>query len=100
MATVRVAPKLYAILRDLADAEQRSIGEVIADAVGRYQKQKFWQAMHEGFGRLRGDPAAWGEYQDGAALWDSASGDGLEDEAPYFTAEEAWDEVAATTPPG
>ena len=100
MATVRVEPELHATLRELAAAEQRSIGQVIADAVDRYQKQKFWRAMHEGFARLRADPAAWSEYQDEAALWDSASGDGLEDEEPYFTAEEARDEVAASTTPG
>ena len=91
MATVRVGPKLHATLRPLAEAEQRSISQVIADAVDRYQKEKFWQAMHEGFARLRADPVAWSEYQDEAALWDSASGDGLEDEEPYFTDDEARD---------
>jgi hypothetical protein len=100
MATVRVEPKLHATLRALSDAEQRSISQVIADAVDRYQKATFWRAMHEGFARLRADPVAWREYQDEAALWDSASGDGLEDEEPYFTAAEARDEVAATTTPG
>ena len=99
MATVRVEPKLHATLRALAEAERRSIGDVIADAVDRYQKESFWKAMHEGFSRLRADPAAWGEYQAEAALWDSASGDGLEDEEPYFTEQEARDEVAATTTP-
>ena len=88
MATVRVGPKLHATLRMLSEAEQRSIGRVIEDAVDRYQKENFWQAMHEGFARLRADPAAWREYQHEATLWDSGSGDGLEDEAPYFTAEE------------
>ncbi len=99
MPTVRVEPKLHATLRALAKDEQRSISQVIADAVDRYQKENFWTAMHEGFARLRADPAAWREYQDEAALWDSASGDGLEDEEPYFTAEEARDEVAASTTP-
>ena len=99
MATVRVEPKLHATLRALSEAEQRSIGQVIEDAIDRYQKEKFWQAMHEGFARLRTDPAAWREYQDEAALWDSASGDGLEEDEPYFTAQEASDEVAATTTP-
>ena len=99
MATVRVEPKLHAILRALAEAEQRSIGQVIADAVDRYQKETFWTAMHEGFARLRADPAAWHDYQDEAALWDSVSGDGLEGEEPYFTEEEARGELAATPTP-
>ena len=97
MATVRVGPKLHAKLRALSDAEQRSITQVIEEAVDRYQKENFWKALHEGFARLRADPAAWREYQEEAALWDSVSGDGLEDEAPYFTEEEARDEVAVAT---
>ncbi len=100
MATVRVEPKLHAILRALSAAEQRSISQVIEEAVDRYQKENFWQAMHDGFARLRADPVAWREYQADAALWESAIGDGLDDEAPYFTEEEARDEFAATTTPG
>ena len=100
MATVRVEPKVHATLRALSEAEQRSISRVIEEAVDRYQKEKFWKAMHEGFARLRADPVAWSEYQEETALWDSVSGDGLEDEEPYFTAEEARAEVAATTTPG
>ena len=100
MATVRVEPKLHATLRALAKDEQRSISQVIADAVDRYQKENFWQAMHEGFARLRADPVAWRAYQEEAALWDSASGDGLEDEEPYVTADEARDEGAAKSTPG
>ncbi len=100
MATVRVDPKLHATLRTLAETEQRSISQVIEEAIDRYQKDKFWQAMHDGFARLRADPAGWDEYQHEAALWDSVSGDGLENEEPYFTGEEAEDEIAATPPPG
>ena len=99
MATVRVEPKLHATLRALSRAEQRSISQVIEDAVDRYQKENFWTAMHEGFAQLRADPAAWREYQEKAALWDSVSGDGLEGEEPYFTEEEARDELAATPTP-
>jgi predicted transcriptional regulator len=101
MATVRVDSKLHATLRELSEEENRSISQVIEEAIDRYQKENFWKAMHEGFTRLRADPTAWREYQDEAALWDSVSGDGLENEEPYFTEEEARDEVAnvATTPP-
>lgn len=100
MAMVRVEPKLHATLRALSEAERRPISQVIEDAVDRYQKENFWQAMHAGFARLRADPVAWGECQDEAALWDSASGDGLENEEPYLTEEEARNEVAAAPTPG
>lgn len=88
MATVRVEKKLHDTLRELSKAEHRPIGEVIEDAVERYQKDKFWKEMHEGFARLRADPVAWKEYQDETALWDSLSNDGLENEEPYYTPEE------------
>jgi hypothetical protein len=89
MATVRIDPKLHATLRALSEAEQRSINQIIEDAVERYQQAAFWQALHDGFALLRADPVAWSEYQAEAALWDSVSGDGLDDEEPYFSAEEA-----------
>lgn len=88
MATVRVDKKLHDTLRELSKAEHRPIGEVIEEAVSKYEKDKFWKEMHEGFARLRADPVAWKEYQDEIALWDSLSNDGLENEEPYYTAEE------------
>ena len=99
MATVRVDLKLHEKLRALSAAERRSISQVIEDAIDRYEQEKFWTSMHEGFARLRGDPAAWDEYQAEAALWERVSADGLEDDEPYFTDEEGRDEIAATTAP-
>lgn len=86
--TVRVDPGLHATLRKLAEAEGRPIGRVIEEAVTKYEKDKFWREMHEGFARLRADPLAWKEYQDEGALWDTLSSDGLENEEPYSTPEE------------
>jgi hypothetical protein len=97
MASVRVDPKLHATLLALSATEQRSISQVIEEAIDRYQRENFWKAMHEGFTRLRADPVAWREYRDEAALWDSVSGDGLEDEQQYFTEEDASDAATATT---
>lgn len=88
MATVRVEKKLHDTLRKLARSEHRPIGQVIEDAIAKYEKDKFWKEMHEGFARLRADPVAWKEYQDEVALWDSLSNDGLENEEPYYTPEE------------
>lgn len=97
MATVRVDPKVHEKLRALSAAEQRSISQVIEEAIDRYEKDRFWTAMYAGFARLRSEPDAWDEYRTEAALWDSVSADGLEDEEPYFTVEEALDEIAATS---
>ncbi len=96
MATVRIEPRLHATLQALSADEKRPIGQVIEDAIDRYQREKFWTAMHEGFTRLRSNVDAWDEYQAESALWDSVSGDGLEEEAPYVTGEETGDGLAAT----
>ncbi|MDQ3045345.1 MAG: hypothetical protein M3R06_09405 [Chloroflexota bacterium] len=87
MPRVRVEERVHGTLRELANVENRSIGQVIEAAVDRYQKDKFWKEMHEGFTRLRVDPAAWETYEVEAAAWDPIRGNGLEDEEPYFTDE-------------
>lgn len=86
--TVRVDDRMHAILRGLAEDEHRSIGQVIEAAVTQYQKETFWRGVQDDFARLRSDPAAWQDYQDETALFEGASMDGLEHEAPYYTPEE------------
>ncbi len=85
---VRVDEDLHATLREIAEAEHRPIGQVIADAVRQYQREKFWKGVHEDFARLRSDPVAWQGYQDEVALLEGGSLDGLEHEEPYYTPEE------------
>ena len=87
MAMVRVDERVHGALRALSKAEHRPIGQVIEEAVDRYQKEKFWKEMHDGFTRLRTDPGAWDQYESEAAAWDAMSGDGLANEEPYFTGE-------------
>jgi hypothetical protein len=86
--TIRINEKLHATLRETAEAEHRPIGQVIEDAVRRYQREKFWQGVHEDFARLRSDPIAWHGYQEEIALLEGGSLDGLEHEEPYYTPEE------------
>ncbi len=86
--TVRVDERVAERLRAIALEEHRSIGQVIDDAVSQYQKEKFWTDVHASFAQLRSDPGAWREYQHEIALFEGASMDGLQDEAPYYSAEE------------
>lgn len=81
-ATVRVNDELHATLRALAAEEHRSIGEVIAAAVRRYEAEQFWAGVAADFERLRANPAAWADYQAELALWDRTAGDGLTQEPP------------------
>ncbi len=86
MATtsIRVDPRTHSALRDLSEQEHKSIGQVVSDAVEQYQKEKFWREYHEDYAKLRADPKAWLEYQNEVSLWDTLSGDGLENEEPYY----------------
>jgi hypothetical protein len=73
----------------LAEAEQKSISQIVTELVEAHERERFWQEMREGYERLRADPEAWQAYQDEAAFLGGASMDGLEDEEPYYSAEEA-----------
>jgi predicted transcriptional regulator len=89
--SVRIDQRTHARLRRLSEAEHKSIGQVVTEAVEKYEKDKFWREMHESFARLRADPDGWRVYEEETALWDTTSGDGLENE------DELRDEEAAET---
>jgi predicted transcriptional regulator len=87
-SSVRVDSKLHARLREIAESERRPIGKVIEDAIGQYEREKFWRDVHDSVERLRADPAAWQAYRDEVAVFEGGSMDGLEHEEPYYTPEE------------
>ena len=84
-STVRVDDKLHNVLREIAHQEQRPIGQVIEDAIARYQREKFWQDVEASVNRLKADPVAWQEYQDEIRSLEGGSMDGLEHEEPYYS---------------
>lgn len=86
---VRVEEKTHATLRRWAESEQKPIGQIVTELVEARERERFWREMREGYERLRADPAAWRDYQDEVAFFESGSMDGLTDEEPYYTAEEA-----------
>ncbi|HVL25174.1 MAG TPA: hypothetical protein VM450_13885 [Thermomicrobiales bacterium] len=88
MASIRVDQQTHAKLRRLSESEHKSIGQVVTEAVERYDKERFWEEARIAYERLRADPEAWREYQEETALWDTTSNDGLENEEPYYTPEE------------
>lgn len=92
--TVRVDERVAAQLREIALEEHRSMGQVIAEAVARYQKERFWDGVHADFVRLRSDPDAWRSYQEEIVLFTGGSGGTLDNEPPYYTREEE-DEIRA-----
>ena len=87
-SSIRVEAKTLAALHAISRDEHRPIGQIVTDLVERYQREKFWRDMHEGFSRLKADPQAWTEYQAEVALWDSIAGETLANEPPYYSPEE------------
>jgi hypothetical protein len=81
--TVRVDARTRERLRDWAKEQHRPIGELIADLVDQHEKERFWKELETSLDRLRANPQAWQDYQDEIALWDTTSGDGIENEPPY-----------------
>lgn len=87
-SSIRVEEETLAKLRVLSKDEKRPIGQIVTDLVKKYERDKFWKEMHEGFTRLRANPIAWKEYQDEALLWQGGTAVALRDEDPYYTPEE------------
>ena len=85
--TIRIPESAHAVARRLAESGDRSIGDVIAEALERYDEEQWWAEVHAGYARLRADPVDSAEYDAEMALWDSTLMDGLED-WPYEGIEE------------
>lgn len=93
---VKLNPVTHAKLQEIAKISHRPMGEVVTEMVEHYEREQFWQEARASLDRLRADPVAWQDYQDELALWDQLSGDGLENEAPYYTPEEEREILANT----
>lgn len=80
--TVRIEQETRNQLAKLAKAQNRSMTQVVAEAVAKYADAIFWEKAREGYERMNADPDDRAEQATEMALWDTALGDGLED-FPY-----------------
>ncbi len=85
--TIRIPQVTHDTARRLAAEKKRSISEVIAEALERYDEEAWWDAVDASYARLRDDPIANAEFDAEMAIWDTALLDGLE-EYPYEGIEE------------
>jgi hypothetical protein len=85
--TIRIPEAAHQLARRLAEEGNRSIGDVVAEALARYEEERWWAAVDDAYARLRADPVASAEDDAELALWDSTLMDGLED-WPYEGIEE------------
>jgi predicted transcriptional regulator len=87
--SIRISRSTHQKIKNIADREHKPIGDVVSDAIERYERDEFRRAVHESFRALREDPAEWLSYQEETELWEQTNGDGLESEPPYEEAEQA-----------
>lgn len=81
MATmVRIKAETHQKLQQLAKSSQRSLPDVLDEAIKHYEKQRFLQECDAAYIRLREDANAWQEEIEERALWDNTLSDGLEDD--------------------
>ena len=77
--TIRVPVAVRDELQEIATAEDRRVGDVVAILLKERRKQKFWEEMRIAVARTKADPVAWAEYQAEFRLWEEATiADGLE----------------------
>jgi predicted DNA-binding protein len=96
-SVVKLPATTHAKLQELSKAQHRPMGEIVTELVERYERERFWDEVEASVARLKADPVAWQDYQDEIALLEGGSMDGLEQEPPYFTAEEL-EEIRAHNP--
>jgi hypothetical protein len=75
-------------LQEIARGEKRPMREVITDLLDRYDEEQFWARVRQQIADLKAVPNAWKDYLDETAAWDTLSGDGLEEEEPYYSPEQ------------
>jgi hypothetical protein len=81
---IRVEERTHATLCVWADQEHKPIGQIVVELVEREATQRFWQAMHEDYVRLRANQPAWQDYLDEIALFEGGSLDALSNEEPPY----------------
>jgi predicted DNA-binding protein len=78
-STVRITNGTREILEEIAAREGRPKSAVLAEAVERYRRERFFRSIDDGYAKLKGDERAWKEELEERALWERTLTDGLED---------------------
>jgi len=79
-ANVRIQPRTYAKLRQLANEAGASMPEVLDEAIDELYRKRFLDACNHAYSRLKANPKAWKEEMRERQAWEKTLSDGLEDE--------------------
>ncbi len=86
---VKLKPQTHAKLQAMAKESDRTMGEIVTLLVDRYGREQYWKLVQDDYRKLHDDPHGLREYQNEIALWDLTAADGLIDDDPYYSEEEA-----------
>lgn len=75
-AIVRINVHTHQTLREIAQAEHRSMQAVLEKAVEDYRRRRLLEEANAAYAMLRNDPEAWQDIQAERAEWEALS-DGL-----------------------
>ncbi len=75
--TVRVSTEIQERIRRISENQQKSVSEVIAEAVRIYEDRLFWDAYGRSAAELHTDSSAWREYKADMTAFDGTLQDGL-----------------------
>jgi predicted transcriptional regulator len=78
-STIRISNSTKEIIEEIAAREGRSRSAVLSDAVERYRRERFFESLNDGYTRLKADEKAWKDELRERELWESTSGDALEE---------------------
>lgn len=85
---MKIDLRTHAKLLEFSREDSRPMGEIVADLVRRYERDRFWSQARADYARLQSEPQAWADYRAEQADWETLTADGLESEPSYFTADE------------
>jgi|EndophyteCoNSPM_1038545.scaffolds.fasta_scaffold20573_1 hypothetical protein len=78
MAMTRISDSDHRVLQNLATQTGMQHQEIIHQALDIYQRERLLDDIASGFERLRSNPKAWKSEEEERALWDNATGDGID----------------------
>ena len=78
--TVKIPSAAHAKLAALATAQERSMGEVLADLIEQEERRRLFDEADAAYARLQADPAAWADYQAEIRSMEGTLMEGLEDD--------------------
>ena len=78
--TIRVPEGVHGTLQRLAREQGRTIGQIVADAIDHYARERFLAGLNEDYARLRADPVTWADWRTELKSLDGTLLDGLADD--------------------